>query len=92
MFMYNLLYLANWLFQIFKEGANFRGTLKKVASEVVKRAYREAIDPDFEHGSQRDLAILIQRNIEALLEDSFFLRDGVDDQVRYGCFIYVIHF
>ena len=89
--LFYLPYLANMILQIFKEGANFRGALKKVASEVVKRAYKDAIDPDFEHGSQRDFAILVQRNIETLLEGSFFLRDGVDEQVHSWMF-YLFHF
>jgi Domain of unknown function (DUF6532) len=74
-------WLNNCLLQIFKDGASFRGALKKVAAETVKRSYAKDIDPDTDLESQRDLATLIQRNVEALLENGKFLQDGTDDEV-----------
>jgi hypothetical protein len=74
--------LTNVDLQVFKEGANFRGALKRVAVNVVKRVYSHELEPEYaEGGSQRDYATLIKRNVEALLNDATFLKDGVDEQV-----------
>jgi hypothetical protein len=53
-----------------------------VAANVVKRVYSNELEPEYaEGGGQRDYATLIKRNVEALLDDATFLKDGVDEQV-----------
>ena len=69
-------------FQIFEDGAAYRGCLKAMGCEVVKLHYRADLDPDIDishSSSQREDAIA--DNLRKLINESLFLQGPLDPNV-----------
>ena len=69
-------------FQIFEDGATYRGRMKSMGREVVKIHYRAALYPviDYCHNSDQREQI-ISDNVKKLIEDSLFLQGPPDVNV-----------
>lgn len=72
---------------MFKEGPNKRSKLKKLCQFLVKHHYQSDLCPPFECGNQEEFHKEVSDNIMRLLgEDSSFLCNGVDDQVKISIY------
>lgn len=68
--------------QVFTEHSTWRGDLKKAAVSIVKAQFHDLITiPDDYHGGQAEAFELIQRKLNAVLEDSSFHLYGKDQNV-----------
>lgn len=74
-----------WLipcFQIFEDGAAYRGRMKGMARNVVNLYYKDELDPAIEHNhnsDQRDN--IIADNVKKLIDNSLFLQGPLDTNV-----------
>lgn len=65
--------------------------MKKVAREVVRSKYREALSPPFEGGNQLEEYEMVKDNVAEILNNGCFLRGGVDENVSFFTnFIYFL--
>ena len=72
-------------FQIFEDGATYRGRMKTLARQVVSFHYKAKLDPIIEHChnlDQRDEAI--SRNVRQLIEESLFLQGPPDANASFS--------
>ena len=67
--------------------------MKKIAFPIVTARYQLPLGdhemPDFGHNSQ-DIITLGARKVETLLLDDFYVRDGIDAQVRLSRYCLII--
>jgi hypothetical protein len=68
---------------VFNEHSNFRGQMKKVAREVVRSNYRDALSPPFEGGNQMEEYEMVKDNVAEILNNGCFLRGGLDENVSF---------
>ena len=69
-------------FQIFEDGAVYRGHLKAMGREVIKLHYQADLDPDIDishNSSQRE--DVIADNLRKLIDESLFLQGPLDPNV-----------
>lgn len=70
-------------FQIFEDGASYRGHMKTLAHEVFKFHYKSALTSDIDDGhnsDQRDQ--IISDKIKRLTNESLFIQGPLDAQVN----------
>jgi hypothetical protein len=69
-------------FQIFEDGAAYRGRLKIMGRDVIKLHYRAALDPEIEgdHNSDQREQVIAE-NVKKLLDESLFLQGPPDSNV-----------
>lgn len=70
------------LWQVFQEASTYRGVLKTLGHDIVGSKYSDALSVlDCEEENQEGLYQQVAANVQALLNDSLFLQDGLDENM-----------
>ena len=68
--------------QVFQEASTYRGILKSLGREIARSKYSDALSIlDYEQENQEGLYQQVAANVQALLNEGLFLRNGVDENV-----------
>jgi hypothetical protein len=75
-------WLIPYYFQIFEDGAAYRGRMKTMCRDVIKFHYRAELDPEIEYGhNSNEREQVIANNVKNLIDDSLFLQGPPDFHV-----------